>query len=77
MKLSFSIAFTIHIHTYRRRNPKHIEGYKRRNHKDMNITLQSQAGLVFYVEPLEKSINQLQDYLENVENSITNNLQLE
>ena len=77
MKLSFSIAFTLHTHTYNRRNPKQIEGYKRRNHKDMNTTLQSQAGSVFYVEPLEKSIKQLQDYLEKVEDSITNDLQLE
>ena len=43
----------------------------------MNTTLQSWAGSVFYVEPLEKSIKQLQDHLEKVENSITNNLQLE
>ena len=43
----------------------------------MNTTLKSRASSVFYVEPLEKSIKQLQDYLEKVENSITNNLQFE
>ena len=43
----------------------------------MNTTLQSRAGSVFYVEPLEKSIKQLQDHLKKVEDSITNNLQLE
>ena len=77
MKLSFSIVFTIHTSTYRRRNPKQIEGYKRRNLKDMNTTSISRAGSVFWVEPLQKSIKQLQDHLEKVENSITNNLQLE
>ena len=61
MKLSFSIAFTEHKHTSKRRNPKQIEGYKRRNLKDMNTTLQSRAGSVLCVEPLEKWIKQLQD----------------
>ena len=42
----------------------------------MNTTLQSRAGSFFCVKPLEKSIKQLQDHLEKVENSITNNLQL-
>ena len=77
MKLSFLIVFTKHIHTYRRRNPKQIEGYKRRNLKDMNSTLQSRAGSVFCVEPLEKLIKQLQDHLKKVEDLNMNNLQLE
>ena len=77
MKLSFTIAFTKHKHTYRRRNPKQIEGYKRRNLKDMNTTLQSRAGSFYFcVKPPQKSIKQLQDHLEKVEDSIMNNLQL-
>ena len=43
----------------------------------MNTTSISQAGSVFWVEPLQKSIKQLQDHLEKVEDSIKNNLQLE
>ena len=77
MKLSFSIAFIKHTYTYGRRNPKVIEGYKRRNPKDMNTTLNSRAGSVFSVQPPEKSINQLPNHLEKVEDSITNNLQFE
>ena len=77
MKLSFSIAFTKHIYTYRRRNPKKIEGYKRRNHKDKVNTSKSRAVTIFWVEHLENSIKWLQDHLEKVEDSITNNLQLE
>ena len=76
MKLYFQIAFIIHTYTYRRRNPKVIEGYKRRNRKDMNTTLDYRTGSVFYVQPLEKSIKQLPNHLEKVEDLITNNLQL-
>ena len=44
MKLSFSIAFTIHTHTYRRINPKVIEGYKRRKLKDNYLDFTSWFG---------------------------------
>ena len=77
MKLFFSIAFTIYRHTYRRRNPKQIEDYKRRNLKDMITTLQSRAGSVLMVKPLENLVKQLQDHLKKVEDLIMNNLQLE
>ena len=43
----------------------------------MNTTLDSRAGSVFSVQPLEKSIKQLPNHLEKVEDSIMNNLQLE
>ena len=43
----------------------------------MNTTLDSRAGSVFCVQPPEKSIKQLPNHLEKVEDSITNNLQLE
>ena len=43
----------------------------------MNTTLDFRAGSVFYVQPPEKSINQLLNNLEKVEDSIMNNLQLE
>ena len=39
----------------------------------MTNTSRSRAGSFFYVEPLEKSIKQLQDQLEKVEDLITNN----
>ena len=71
MKLSFSIAFTIHTHTYRRRNPKKIEGYKRRKHKDKTTTYDPRAGSFFWVDPLENSIKKLQAHLEKVEDLIT------
>ena len=77
MKLSFSIAFTIYTHTYRRGNPKQIDGYKRRNLKDMDTTLQSLDGSFLTVKPPQKSIKQLQDYLEKVDDLSTNTLQFE
>ena len=43
----------------------------------MNTTLDFRAGSIFYVQPLEMLIKQLPNYLEKVEDSITNNLQLE
>ena len=43
----------------------------------MTNTLDSRAGSVFCVEPPEKSIKQLPNHLEKVEDSITNDLQLE
>ena len=43
----------------------------------MTNTLDSRAGSVFCVKPPEKSIKQLPNHLEKVEDSITNNLQLE
>ena len=43
----------------------------------MNTTLDSRAGSVFCVQPPENSIKQLPNHLEKVEDSITNNLQLE
>ena len=43
----------------------------------MNTTLDSRAGSVFCVQPLEKSIKQLPNHLEKVEDLITNNLQPE
>ena len=43
----------------------------------MNTTLDYRAGSVFCVQALEKSIKQTPNHLEKVENSITNNLQLE
>ena len=61
-----------HTHTYRRRNPKVIEGYKRRKHKDYD----SRAGSVLWVDPLENSIKQLQDHLEKEEDLITKILQV-
>ena len=77
MKLSFSIAFTIHTHTYRRRNPTQIEGYKRRKLKDMTTTSNTRVGSVLKVKPPKNAIKQLQDHLEKLEDLITNNLQLE
>ena len=77
MKLSYSISFTKNTSIYRRRNPKVIEGFKRRNPKDKNTTLDYRAGSVFCVQPPEKSIKQLPNHLEKVEDSIINNLQLE
>ena len=67
----------MHIHTYKRINPKQIEGYKRRNLKDMTNTSRSRASSYFWVEQLEKSIKQLHDQLKMVEDSITKNFQLE
>ena len=43
----------------------------------MNTTLISRAGSFFWVDPLRKSIKQLQDHFEKVGDSIMNNLQLE
>ena len=43
----------------------------------MNTTLDFRAGSVFCVQPPEKSIKQLPNHLEKVEDSITNVLQLE
>ena len=43
----------------------------------MNTTLDYRAGSVFCVQPLEISIKQLLIHLKKVEDSITNNLQLE
>ena len=43
----------------------------------MTNTLDSRAGSVFCIEPLEKSIKQLPNHLEKVEDSIMNVLQLE
>ena len=43
----------------------------------MNTTLQSRAGSVLTVKPPQNSIKKLQENLETVEDSITNNLQLE
>ena len=43
----------------------------------MNTTLDSRAGSVFWVQPPEKLIKQLPNLLEKVDDSITNNLQLE
>ena len=43
----------------------------------MNTTLQSRAGSFLTVKPPQKSIKQLQDHMEKVEDSIMNNLQLE
>ena len=57
MKLPFSIAFTKHTYTYRRRNPKQIEGLKRWNHKVMNSTLITRAGSVFWVDLSENQSN--------------------
>ena len=77
MKLPFSIAFIIHKHTYRRRNPKQIEGYKRRNPKVETITSDSAAGLEISVQPLEITIKQPPNHLEMLEDSNTNTLQPE
>ena len=43
----------------------------------MNNTLDYRAGSVFYVQPPEKLIKQLPNHLEKVDESITNNLQIE
>ena len=43
----------------------------------MNTSLDFRAGSVFYVQPPERLIKQLPNHLEKVEDSITNNLQLE
>ena len=43
----------------------------------MNTTLDFRAGSVFCLQPPVKSIKQLPNHLEKVEDSITNNLQLE
>ena len=71
------MALIKHTYTYRRRNPKVIEGYKRIKHKDKSNTYDSRAGLVLMVKPLENLIKQLEDHLEKVEYWNTNNLQLE
>ena len=43
----------------------------------MNTTLDSRAGSVIYVQPPKRSIKQLPNHLDKVEDSIMNNLQLE